>query len=165
MPIVSSMVAAGKGNRANKGAGFFPAGMIGSVPDSATFSGGNAPTHSDVSSGVPSVGVISQPEPVSLSPSGSGADAAPSGSDDVASFPSVPGDRGTDRGAAILGATKAVDPKLYADALEAVQAVITAEAAEPIPDFDAIDTLADIGRTLSAATDDTSDSLSVSGLL
>jgi hypothetical protein len=45
------MVTSGDGGkgRANKGRGPFPAGMVGSVPQSPEFSGGNAATHSPVS--------------------------------------------------------------------------------------------------------------------
>jgi hypothetical protein len=48
-PITSDMVVAGDGGRrANKSAGPFPAGMVGTVPQSPEFSGGNAATHSEV---------------------------------------------------------------------------------------------------------------------
>jgi hypothetical protein len=92
--------------------------------------------------------------------SGSGAGAADSCSPDTAETEIAPGQ--SFAGDNILGAEKTVDPKLYADALEAVSAVIAAEAAEPSPNFDQIDALADVGRTLSAPDDD---SVSLSGLL
>jgi hypothetical protein len=63
----------------------------------------------------------------------------------------------------IVGATKAVDPDLYQSAVDAVTAVITAEAAEPQPDFDAIETLTDVARTLSAAAEPTPDDSVVIG--
>jgi len=153
-----------------KAASNFDSGQTGSVADSApSMVSPHEATSSEASSDVPSTGTVpgsntgapgevSHADPLTASGSNAGASGT-SGTVNPDATLEPAGPAGERHAPNILGgsqfpATKAVDPALYQTALEAVQAVITAEVAEPSPDFGQIATLSDIGRTLSAPDDD-----------
>ena len=108
MPITSNMVVASKGNRSTKSSDPFASPM---------FEGSADATRSVASAEVPSVGTIDNQVgndapgtvPTEQTHAASGSDTGAVGTSGTlnqdASFPHVPGDRGSDRSAPIIGTT------------------------------------------------------------
>ena len=147
---------------ATKASSLFDSGQVGSVPDSPQFKGGAEAGHSDVPAEVPSTGTIPGSYdgvpgelPHDPTPEASGTDVHDqNGPDDaVPTFDIAPGQAfpGNVEG---TQSTKAVDPDLQQNALDAIAECIVAEASEDDVAFARIDALSDAAQTLSAPEDD-----------